>query len=467
MNEKKQRLIVLTDINRGVEIDDIQSLVRLLLYSNEIDIEGIIACTSKFLQKGGRNKHKNRILRVINAYEKVKSNLDIHASGYPDADYLRSISCCGIDKYGESYGNGFAESKYNDNEGVKLIIDAVDKNDERPVWFSLWGGANTLAQAVWKVSKERNDSDFDRFLSKLRIYAISDQDNGGLWLRQTFGDKLFYIVSPNGEVSAKHFYKATWPGISADKSGHGYNGKRNTKIAFKGANYGNISRRWSKKNVQKIGIYGKEYPTTHWLTEGDTPSYLSLIPNGLNVAEHPDYGGWGGRYVLRKPSFDEFLTEEKYPIWTNAEDKVKGVDGKIYVSAQATIWRWREEIQNDFAARMRWTQTPDYTKANHAPQISLGIPNKIIAKSGEKVKLIANVTDPNGGKLFYQWFDYPEAGTNRGSVQIENETDSRAFLTVPKAESGNTVHVILKVTNNGTPNMTSYARIIIEIQNER
>jgi len=41
---KKSRVIILTDI--GAEVDDTESLVRLLLYSNVIDIEGLVATTS-------------------------------------------------------------------------------------------------------------------------------------------------------------------------------------------------------------------------------------------------------------------------------------------------------------------------------------------------------------------------------------------------------------------------------------
>src|SRR6478736_2970736 len=40
----KQRLLVLSDIE--ADPDDAQSLVRLLLYSNELDIEGLVATTS-------------------------------------------------------------------------------------------------------------------------------------------------------------------------------------------------------------------------------------------------------------------------------------------------------------------------------------------------------------------------------------------------------------------------------------
>jgi hypothetical protein len=105
--------------------------------------------------------------------------------------------------------------------------------------------------------------------------------------------------------------------------------------------------------------------------EGDTPSWLSLIPNGLNEPEHPNWGGWGGRYEFYKPPFDPMkkwvvpLEEETRPFWTNAEDEytpwVKGKSGRAvvkdsgtYKDNHVTIWRWREDFQNDFAERMEW-----------------------------------------------------------------------------------------------------------------
>ena len=62
-------------------------------------------------------------------------------------------------------------------------------------------------------------------------------------------------------------------------------------------------------------------------TEGDTPSWLGLIPNGMNDYEHPNWGGWGGRYELYTPTFDPNdkwifpLKPETRPIWTNAVDE--------------------------------------------------------------------------------------------------------------------------------------------------
>ena len=68
--QTRERLIVLTDIE--ADPDDTQSLVRLLLYSNEIDIEGLVATTSIHM----RNEiHPESIRAVINQYAKVRGNL--------------------------------------------------------------------------------------------------------------------------------------------------------------------------------------------------------------------------------------------------------------------------------------------------------------------------------------------------------------------------------------------------------
>ena len=300
---EKKRYIALTDIYRmpgdkQKEIDDVESMIRLLLYSNEIDIEGLIPASSMFYA-GGKPEDVKVVHDIINAYEQVKPNLDVHAEGYPDADYLRSVTVPGI------VGTGYADEQYSDNPGVNHIIKVVDKDDDRPVWIGLWCGCNTLAQAVWKVSKTRSEAELNKFLSKLRIYGISDQDKSGIWLRKTFGDRLFYIVSPSGGnyPSCFQFMFSTWQGISID----GMNKSDKQKKGYRGARKDLVRIDWLKKNIYGQSPYRKLYPMPTVLMEGDTPSYLGLIPNGLGDMEHPDYGGWGGRYQYGIPPKAPFL----------------------------------------------------------------------------------------------------------------------------------------------------------------
>ncbi len=249
------------------------------------------------------------------------------------------------------------------SEGAEAIIRAVDRDDPRPVWICVWGGANTLAQALLHVRATRSGrAKLDRFVEKIRVYSISDQDDAGPWIRREFPN-LFYIVQPSTQ-SGDDYYYATWTGISGDiyyRNGAGRGPQRS------------VTNEWLDANIRSKGPLGKLYPRFAFIMEGDTPSFLGLIDNGLNSYRRPDWGGWGGRYVYRQPY------GETHAIWTQggdmfsrvtSQDTVTGVDGREYTSDQATIWRWREAFQNDFAARMDWTIT-DYSHANHSPLVEV------------------------------------------------------------------------------------------------
>ena len=67
--------------------------------------------------------------------------------------------------------------------GAQLLIEAVDRQDSRPLYVSIWGGANTLAEALWEVREKRSSEEVKAFVSQMRVYAISDQDDAGPWIR--------------------------------------------------------------------------------------------------------------------------------------------------------------------------------------------------------------------------------------------------------------------------------------------
>ena len=134
----RQRVLVLTDF--GNEPDDAQSLVRFLVYANEFDIEGILATTSTWLrdevQIDGVREH-------VEAYAQVRDNLLVHTPGYPAVETLseRVHPCQAV--YGmQGVGPGM------DSEGADHILRVLGQADERPIWISMWGGANCLAGDV-------------------------------------------------------------------------------------------------------------------------------------------------------------------------------------------------------------------------------------------------------------------------------------------------------------------------------
>ena len=450
---QKSRVIVLTDIE--ADPDDTQSLVRLLLYANEIDIKGLIATTSCWLQS---EVNPASIEKVIKAYGEVHPNLLLHDKAYPDPALLMSLVKSSIPKYGmKGVGDGM------DTEGSNWIIKTLEEQDERPLWISIWGGANTLGQALFDIKASKSEEEAQRLIAKLRVYTISDQDDSGIWIRNEFPN-LFYIVSPGD-----HYGSATWIGI---------------KNYIKGNDNTEISNSWLAEHIQQDhGPLGAVYPDVAWGMEGDTPAFLSLIPNGLNEPEHPEWGGWGGRYELYKPDFSKTkeggsivtIAPETRPIWTNAIDtyvpyipkeygRAVGRDTVSFKGYKETLWRWRDDFQNDFAARMDWCLQAVET-TNHPPIPSLTTEDRLTVKSGGDVFLDASPsTDPDGDNLSFLWFNYPEAGTLEEEIRIGGtENAQRLYFKAPEVNKKETIHFILKVTDKGKPALSRYKRVIIDI----
>lgn len=449
---QKARLIVLSDIE--ADPDDTQSFVRLLLYANQIDIKGLIATTSVW--------QKNRVApesirKLVTAYGKVQPNLLKHAAGYPEAGALLALVKQGPATYGmQGVGKG------QDTEGSEWIIKVLDENDPRPLYVSVWGGVNTLAQALYKIKETRTPAEAKRLVGKLRVYTISDQDDSGIWLRNNFPG-LFYIVSPGDNYGS-----ATWIAINAQ---------------IKGQTNEEISNQWIAQNIQQgHGPLGAAYPDVAWGVEGDTPAFLSLIPNGLNNPERPDWGGWGGRYELYKPNFAQQkkgpsgvpFEPETRAIWTDTADRYTPFvpnnfgravkpDTTTYNDNKATLWRWRKDFQNDFAARMDWS-IMSYEEANHPPVPVLSQKEEFTVKSGESFSLDASSTyDPDGDSFSYLWFNYPEAGTYKKEVTVSPENYPGVSITAPVVGKKETIHIILKVTDKGTPQLSRYKRIIVTV----
>jgi hypothetical protein len=442
----KPRLIVMTDLSN--EPDDEESFVRLLVYSDQFDIEGLIATTSTWLRQ---NPREDIIRRDLAAYAEVRTDLLKHAAGYPPVENLLAVSRTGQTSYGMA-----AVGQGKSTGGSQRIIEAVDRADDRPVWVSIWGGPNTLAQALWDVRASRSPVEEDRFVAKLRIYAISDQDDSGAWMRREF-PKLFYIVTPSNPGSHLEYYRATWNGISSGR----------VEQTAAGYHFDMVDNPWLEANVIKNhSPLGALYPPLKYIMEGDTPSFLGLIDHGLGWEVSPAYGGWGGRYALYQPA------SETRPIWTDhadTRDTVALEKGRTETSNQATVWRWREQFQNDFAARMDWCVANDFRKANHNPRPVLNGNRStdvvmISAKGGSTLRLSAEGTDAgdDGQHVSVTWWIYGEAGNIKEAAVTQTSGLKTEVLLPPSSNSG-IVHVILQAEDDGTPHLFAYRRIVIRV----
>ncbi len=413
----KPRVVVMTDI--GGDPDDQQSMVRFLVCACDFDVEGL--CTG-FGHGHYENTHPELIRNAVDAYGKVLPNLRKHHPDYPDAAHLISLIKDGDNGDPHSVGPG------RDSEASNWIIQVVDRDDPRPVWFTIWGGPRELAQAIWKVSQTRSPEALSRFKSKIRVHSIADQDRTAGWIKKNHSD-VFWIYSAK-------LFRGIW-------------------------NEGDqalVSPAWLKENVLVgHGPLGPLYPPIasgkEGVKEGDTPSFLYVLSNGLSDPEHPDWGNWGGRF--RSSGYaNEFIP---------AEDIMDGTPNLLY-----TIHRWRTAYQNAFEARMDWCVQP-YVQANHEPTaICNGDRTRDVLEIETKPGALVNVSavgssDPDGDAFEYRWWVYREAGTYWADVPIQDAGKASAVLTVPKEASGRTIHVILEVTDTGQPPLVAYRRVVLKV----
>ena len=414
------RVIVTTDIG-GSDPDDQQSLVHLLTLLDRVDLEGFIyqhAWVS--FNKGNEVKVVDGVLK---AYEKVWSNLRVHSNGFPDVQTLQSLI-----KHGQQEAAMAGVGEEKDSPGSELIIQNIDKDDPRPVWIVAWSGMNTLAQALWKVKQTRTEAEVRKFVEKIRVYDILGQDDAGAWMVTEFPE-LIYIR--NKEVYG-------WP----------------------------PSDTWFKENVQSVGELGKQYPNRIWATEGDSPSFLYVIDNGLNFPEHPDWGGWGGRFDTKKK---EGIRSMDWVVRSNLDETKYDPYLMLGSSSEGSnaIRRWANDINNDFAARMIWTTTNRYEEANHHPIAVIGKDNTTDAiyktvKAGKVIKLDASRSnDPDGDQLTYEWIFYQEPSSFKSKLEFD-KGQSKISIAVPMEAKEKNIHLILRITDNGQPALTSYRRVILE-----
>ncbi len=428
---QKPRLLITTDI--GGDPDDQQSLIRLMLYSCDFEIEGIISSAS-----GTPGELKESIIRpdlikeIIQAYAEVHPNLVKHRPDFPPPGNLMSVIKKGNPLRGwDNVGRG------NDTEASEWIIRCADKEDARPLNIGIWGGQTDLAQALWKVKNTRTADQYRDFVAKLRIYDIADQDKIFSRIIEHFPG-LFYIL--NRAAEGQDIRNAVFRGM------------------YLGGDESLTSMEWFREHVlENHGPLGALYPVKTWtapnphglMKEGDTPSWFYFLENGLNVPEKPEYGGWGGRFEQSENGY-----------YTDATDSYGGE-----TNARVSVSRWRDDFQREFAARLDWC-VMDAAEANHPPTMTVnghsGHEALVIRKKpGKKVKLNASGSkDPDGDSLHFRWIVYPEAGNFKDEFNPPAD-GPRIVFPMPELEENTSIHLILKGTDNGTPGLTGYKRIIL------
>jgi len=424
---ERLRLIVETDA--GGDPDDEQSLVRFLLYANEWDVEGIIANRPITLRPENRNRRGSglEIVRAfVDAYAEVHPRLAEHDDRFAKPDALRERTVPGYD---------------DTDEGMRLVLAAVDRDDPRPVWFLNWGtnqgsGVSSLKRALDKVLAERGRDGYAKFKNKI---LLSSADK--------FGDHTT-TIEPLWRLWVFPFYP--------DREG----GRWYHRFGPLTAKAGGFDL--NRDVLTNHGPLGALYPTNTHLPqkEGDTYTFLYLVPTGMNDPLHPEWGSWAGRFGVR----EDWQPPNDHYYWANQRDTWNGTTNRDNM-----LKRWAADLQNDFRARLDWCVKP-YREANHPPRavIDDDKSGRIIYRdvtTGSTVRAsAAGSSDPDGNELTHEWMIYSEAGTYPGKVEVTNTSSQEVELRVPADAAGKTIHLLLTVRDRGAPPLARYRRMVLHVK---
>jgi len=369
------------------------------------------------------------VQRLVRAYGQVWPHLNENAPGYPTANVLLARTVAG----------------YSDSDaGVNLIIAAVDRDDPRPIWFMNWGtdwgsAPSSLQRALDQVLDQRGRDGYAKFKNKI---LLSSADR--------FRDHTTSIL-PHFRM----WVEKEWPIVDDDTWYH--------RIGPLTATAGGFDLK--RDVLTGHGALGALYPTNTNIPqkEGDSLTFLYLVPTGMNDPMHPEWGSWSGRYGVREDFFRNVPTYYG-PI---VRDRWQGT-----VSRDNTLRRWAVDLQNDFRARMDWCVKP-YREANHRPMAVLngdtsGKILELAARVGATVSVSSTgSSDPDGNALSYEWIPYPEAGGYDGEFSVADRNSAQTTVTIPDDAAGKDLHVILAVRDNGSPSLAAYRRIILHVEPSR
>ena len=460
--ETRPRVIITQD----GEVDDMNSLLHTLLYANDMEIEGIVQSASKLHYSGDEENEPLRwtgtewMNDYMDAYEEVYPNLVIHDPDYPAPEALRAVTLVGNVK--------MVNEMEEDTDGSNLIRDCILKEDDRSLYITIGGGANTLARALKAIEEEKGGED------------------GFEELKQQISGKVVIFTWGFQDETYKEYISVSWPDIPVINVSDGaicFGYRWKTASGMTEGAIEKMSAAWMQENLlndhgaildrymtwgdgtyyegededQQFGTNESMLDTEDWwgkvpyqrydfLSEGDSPTFLALLPIGLRSLEDYSYGGWGGMYVNKKYPGNEAVPN--YYIAPNGTNTAP----------------WMEAIFNDFAARADWCVTDTYEAANHEPAVRVEEGLDFLASPGEEIILHAQGEDPDGDSISFTWSELADADTYEGDAGISAEGEEVTVKVPEDAAAGDTIHVLLTGTDDGEHTLERYQRVIITVK---
>jgi hypothetical protein len=493
------------------ELDDSNSLLRYLLYSTDVRTEGLVYASSQFHWKGdgtGRklsvpNREYTRfglnicpceswrwapnerfIDEAVDIYERVYPNLRVHHAGFPSPAELRSKIRWGNVEFDGDFSK--------DTPGSDLIRDLLlDDRDPAPIYLLAWGGASTIARAL-KSIEDRHERAAD-------------------WpaIRAKVSRKAILSLSGDQDDTYANYIRPNWPDIRSLRAGQGGIGVGYGAFVFASAeNAPYFSVDWTRGNVTSRGPIGAHYrvwgdgkqmvandrfdyfgvagqttaelrakgyivwlpprPKGEFLGEGDTPTFVNLLDNGLDAYRDETPGGWGGRIVTNAAARSAAPASAPGGMATSIDAFMRSLEG---IGAEGPATRppsprpnFVPAAQNDFAARVRWSVTPTFEGANHEPRVGISGRAQISARPGETVRLEGVVSDPDGNAVAVRWWRWKEVDSYPGDLVLTNPSSLATTMRVPAdAVAGQTIQLVLEATDDGAPPLTRYRRVAVNV----
>lgn len=489
----KPRLVVTCD----PELDDNNSMVRYVLHANDFQTEALVYTSSRFHWRGDgkgttqfvegseydnlglgpqtswRYVWDERFIDdIVDAYAECYNNLKVHDSSYPTPEELKSkIRIGNVDFEGDI-------SK--DTPGSDLIKSIFLDDKPGKVFAQAWGGGASVGRALKSIEEQYKgspqwDSIYKKVCSKVVLCFSGDQDMVYTnYISIAWPDIPYQCAGNTDRYDNSKYAFYTQPEWTAEHLRKGPLGSLvrcwgDGKQMVPGdvTDYMGLSG-YSGDELREMGyiVWREPAPKGTLYGDGDSGCYFNMIDNGLRAWQDDTWGGWAGR---RDPS-REISSYAPRPMITNLNTLNKNpraLSAQMLPSQvsqthkESILPNFYHERMDQEAARMKWSNTPKYEDANHFPEISG--PFDIQAKPGKTVKLNVKVSDPDGDNLTLNWLQF-KVGTYQGTVSVENPKSAKTTFVVPAdAKSGETIHLVLQVQDDGQFNLIRYHRIVITV----
>lgn len=458
------RTIILTDMTH----DDGNSLIRYLYYSSWFDLEAMIVTNQLPDFNHDDTGPWDKAMSILNAYQLELPQLRKHDPDLPGYEDLMAITKQGRGalpiiwltntlEFSNQIADRFVTSSWDsiyfhdwigegttphgepkDSEGSDFLVEVFEKNDDRPIFVQAWGGTITFVQALYRFRQKHGEEQFRALLPKIHLYGILFQDISF----EFFADFL-------------RMQEETCAGFGTAIPTYGEDPVDLGMVMFEHGHFWYYV--WSSETdyvkpvtPQMVNGHGPMSDIYDNGGEGDTPSFLYLISSMLGLNDHldPTQGSWGSMF---RPMGESFPERYFYTCDVHRNEMI----------------RWIPAATNSFMNRLQWSvKEPGEVNREPVAVVNGNQSNNIIrlkAAPGDVVKLDASGSfDPDEDELTFNWFRYHHADSYTGNMEITTPQNPVQEITIPIDINQDDIHIVLELTDNGFPVLTSYRRVIIE-----